>query len=297
MIPFDENHFCFSCSAQFSVFKRAAHCRNCGVCVCTNCTASWNKVCIPETYNIKGETTIKVCKSCDSLSKIFRRSLLESNYEDAITVYNTGNINLRCPFMANKSCEAMLPIHCAAEGGSLEILQWLVEVHFCPLKRIRTSNRNKSQHTDELITTSKGRSVLEIAMANQNVDILRYLVNDKDVDVAGIRDLGIALKALEAVLRTPYTVNTDTESQMTPVQRALAEPPGTPQRTTRITNGLPSFAISGIDDDDSSDGSAKFEANNTAVDSDDEQSLATTVHDAVSFASNCDCIIERFINS
>ncbi len=281
MAPYDENPFCFICSAQFSVFKRASHCRNCGVCVCNGCTTSWSKVCIPETYNIKGETTIKVCKSCDSLSKIFKRSILESNYDDAITVYNTGNINLRCPFMTSKGSEAMLPIHCAAEGGSLEILQWLVEIHFCPLKRIRTSNRNKSQHTDELITTSKGRSVLEIAMANQNVDILRYLVNDKNVDVTGVKDLGIALKALEAVLRAPpYIENDGSAGQLTPAQR-LAETPEV-ERTTRIENGLPSFAISGIDDTDSSDGSGKYDSK-IAMQSDDEESVATTVHDAVSY--------------
>lgn len=283
MLPFDENHFCFTCSAQFSVFKRASHCRNCGVCICNNCSVSWNKVCIPETYNIKGESSIKVCKTCDSLSKKFKRALLEADYEGAITIYNTGNINLRCPFVTNKGDEAMLPIHCAVQGGNLDILQWLVEVHFCPLKRIRTgNNKNKSEQADELITTSKDRSVLEIAMADQNVEILRYLVNERNIAVVGIRDLNVALKALEAVLRSSF-VEEDNEStnMLTPVQRAFAAGPETP-RLSRISNGLPSFAISQYDDSsDCSDDSSKNVAS-APMDSDDE-SVATTVHDAVSY--------------
>jgi hypothetical protein len=283
MMPFDENPFCYLCSAQFSVFKRAAHCRNCGVCICNTCSVGWNKVCIPETYNIKGETSIKVCRSCDTLSKQFRHALLDANYEYALSIYNSGNVNLRCPFTTNKGGEAMLPVHSAAEGGSLDLIEWLVEVHYCPLKRIRTGNRNKTQYADELITTSKGRSVVELAMANQNVEILRYFVCEKGLGFDGIRDLNVALNALEAVLKSPYTIhpNDQDEKSMTPIQKANSTLPPTPE-LARIRNGLPSFAISGIDEfSDSEDDSPRNDAID-GVDSDDDQSVATTVHDAVS---------------
>jgi len=293
MMPFDEHPFCFLCSTQFSVFKRAAHCRNCGVCICNNCSAGWNKMCIPETYNIKGAASIKVCTSCDSLSTMFRRALLDANYEDALIVYNTGNVNLRCPFTTNKGGESMLPVHCAAEGGSLDLLEWLVEVHYCPLKRIRTGNRNKTQHADELITTSKGRSVVEIAMANQSVEILRYLVCEKSIGFDGIRDLNVALNALEAVLKSPYMnhSNGDDDVSMTPIQRANSMAPPTPE-LTRIGNGLPNFAISGIDEfSDSEDGSPRNV--DCGIDSDDDKSVATTVHDAciICYANSIDCVI------
>jgi len=86
-------------------------------------------------------------------------------------------------------------------GVSLDLLQRLVYNHSCPIKRIRTRNkRKKSQNSDELITTSKGRNVVEIAMdGNTNVNILCYLVNEKNASVAGIKDLNLALRALEAV--------------------------------------------------------------------------------------------------
>jgi hypothetical protein len=177
----------------------------------------------------------------------------------------------------------MLPVHSAAEGGSLDLIEWLVEVHYCPLKRIRTGNRNKTQYADELITTSKGRSVVELAMANQNVEILRYFVCEKGLGFDGIRDLNVALNALEAVLKSPYTIhpNDQDEKSMTPIQKANSTLPPTPE-LARIRNGLPSFAISGIDEfSDSEDDSPRNDAID-GVDSDDDQSVATTVHDAVS---------------
>ncbi len=291
MLPFDEYPFCFLCSAQFSVFKRASHCRNCGVCICNGCSVSWNKVNIPETYNIKGETSIKVCKSCDSVSNLFKTALLEGNYANAIKIYNTGNINLRCPLVTNKGLESMLPIHCAAEGGSLDLLEWLVEVHFCPLKRIRTSNRIKNQHADELITTSKGRSVLEIAMANQSVEILRYLVCDKGISVDGVKDLTVALKALEAVLRAPQCNAED--MIMSSSERANAMAPPTPE-LARISNGLPNFTISAPDSfSESDDESPKNDNEMYGDDSDDDQSVATTVRDQciICYDNSIDCVI------
>lgn len=293
MMPFDEHPFCFLCSTQFSVFKRAAHCRNCGVCICSNCSVGWNKMCIPETYNIKAEASIKVCNSCGSLSKLFRRALLDANYEDALRVYNTGNVNLRCPFTTNKGGESMLPVHCAAEGGSLDLLEWLVEVHYCPLKRIRTGNRNKTQHADELITTSKGKSVVEIAMANKSVESLRYLVCEKSIGFDGIRDLNVALNALEAVLKSPYMNHSNDvdDNPMTPIQRANSMAPPTPE-LTRIGNGLPTFAISGIDEFSDSDDSSPINVG-FGIDSDDDESVATTVHDAciICYANSIDCVI------
>lgn len=280
MIPFDESPHCFTCDARFSIFRRASHCRNCGVCICNSCSNNWNKVCIPETYNIKNESTVKVCRSCNTLSRMFRSALLDGKYENAITIYNSGNINLRCPFATtSKGEESMLPIHCAVEGGSLELLQWLVDVHFCPIKRIRTKNgRTNAQNTDVLITTSKGRSVVDIAVKECNVEILRYLVNEKNASVTGIKDLNLALNALEAVLKTaPPTLDTP-----------LSLPPGlmTDLNTPKINDGLPTFEISGEDcavtDEESSCSEKKCEDEDQ-----DDQSVATTVRDAVSNRKSC----------
>ena len=58
------------------------------------------------------------------------------------------------------------PIHCAVLGGGLKLFLWLVYVNFCPMKMTRTGNRNNQQVTEELIKTSKKRSVFDIAMTD-----------------------------------------------------------------------------------------------------------------------------------
>ena len=291
MMPFDENPTCFMCDTKFTVLRRASHCRNCGVCICNSCSIHWHKLSLPETYNVKNESSMRVCKSCDTLSKQFRKALHDADYNAALIVYNTGNINLRCQFMSIKGSEAMLPIHCATEGGSLKLLQWLVDVHYCPIKRVRTSNRYKNQTNDELITTSKGRSLLEIAMSCQNVDILNYLVNVKQIGFESIKSLDVALKALEAViLAFPRRDDEEQEEQsesgiITPVH-GHKSPSLTfeVERSNRtpIRDGIPLYEMKSFDSDDESTDSSSNRSAEQYANSDDEESVATTVHDAVS---------------
>jgi len=206
MLPFTENPICFLCNGKFAVFRRAGHCRNCGVCVCNNCSTNWPSRMIPDTYNLKKESTVKICKSCDALSKSFKKSLLTGNYEDAVALYGTGNINLRTPFpVTSKKDEIMYPIHCAVEGGNTNVVRWLMDDHFCPIKLIRTGSGKRAKRgmtgTDVPILTSKGRSVMTIAMSGLKIDILRYLVIERDVSVYEAKDLMSSLRALEAALQ------------------------------------------------------------------------------------------------
>jgi hypothetical protein len=206
MMKFHDNETCFICKGKFAVFRRACHCRNCGVCICSSCSTSWPAKAIPETYNLKKETQVNVCKSCNYLSSAFKKALLEGDYEEAIAVYGSGNINLRTPFpqFSNKKEEVMYPIHCAVEGGNLSIVRWLMEDHFCPVKVIRTGGgakkTKKGGSQDYPILTSKNRSVLTIAMDNIHVKVLRYLVVDNGFSIYESKDLKGSLRALEAVL-------------------------------------------------------------------------------------------------
>lgn len=205
MLPFSENPSCFICTGKFAIFRRAGHCRNCGVCVCTACSTMWPAKMIPETYNLKKEAHVRVCKSCTQLSSAFKKALTDGDYEEAIAVYGSGNINLRTPFpqFSKKKDEMMYPIHCAVAGGNLDIVRWLVQDHFCPMKVIRTGSGGKPKRggsADQLILTSKNRSVLTIAMTGLYVDIMRYLVVDHGISIYDSKDLKSSLRALEAVL-------------------------------------------------------------------------------------------------
>lgn len=99
LLPFDKNSHCFICESKFTVIRRAAHCRNCGMCVCNSCSTRWSKHMIPETYNTKNQSSVKTCNTCNYLTTAFRHAILNGNFELAQRVYMTGNINLRCPFI------------------------------------------------------------------------------------------------------------------------------------------------------------------------------------------------------
>lgn len=204
MMMFEESSNCFVCKGKFAVFRRARHCRNCGACVCGGCTTTWPSKMLPETYNLKNESVVKVCKSCSYLTDSFRKALLKGDLDEAVEFYHTGNINLRCPLPAPsgaKKVEIMYPIHCAVQGGNLDIVRWLMDEHFCPIKLVKKGNgKGRKASDDTAIVTSKGRSVLNIALSGLKVDIIRYLVVDKAVDLYETKDLQLSLRALEAVL-------------------------------------------------------------------------------------------------
>ena len=107
MIPSSRSPCCVVCFKKFAVFKRAGHCRNCGVCICSNCTTFWSSRSVPETYNLKKESKIKICKTCDEHSASFKQALLLGNYHDAVELYDRGNINLRVPTHCRSKDEKM----------------------------------------------------------------------------------------------------------------------------------------------------------------------------------------------
>lgn len=61
-------------------------------------------------------------------------------------------------------------------GGNIHLLKWLVDQQCCPIKSVRVSGKSRDaagRYTP--IVTSKGRSLLGIAMENCYTQIVRYL--------------------------------------------------------------------------------------------------------------------------
>lgn len=319
MVSFDKSPNCFQCDSKFnSVFRRPAHCRNCGVCICSSCSSSWNKLMVPGTYNTKGSKTVKVCKTCDYLSVAFRRSLLDGNYDAALKVYMTGNINLRCPFFNVRSGQdIMLPIHCAASGGNLKLLSWLVDVHHCPLKMTNTGNRN-SNATQNMIKTSRGRTVLEIAIDEKRVQILQYLVNQKRVSVSS-SDRGKdvqALLALEAVLKampesSPRSSNRETRKSNTTARVTMRKKKSSSRKIVSKNYQSTLYNIPSDDENESNENELRHsfqpslddESNDAGLDDEllsedvnsrnDDESVSTTIKDpcVICYDSTIDCVL------
>jgi hypothetical protein len=86
----------------------------------------------------------------------------------------------------------------------LELLKWLVDDWCCPIKSVRVSGRSRdSSNSFTEIATSKGRSLLGIALENRNVGIVRYLVVDKGIQLSGEKDITMdtLCRNLDLVLR------------------------------------------------------------------------------------------------
>lgn len=91
-------------------------------------------------------------------------------------------------------------------GGNLDVLRWLVDTHGCPISLEKT-NVPPSQHKNYVVT-SKGRSVMDLAMTGrQKIDILRYLVVEKNLRVQDAKNPKLAVSALDALLRQPLQMD------------------------------------------------------------------------------------------
>ena len=89
---------CFICQSQYAVFRKPHHCKNCGVCICSSCSLQWPSKMVPATYNMKIKDVVNVCKACDWLCSAFRKALLNGEFDEAIALHATGNVNLTTPF-------------------------------------------------------------------------------------------------------------------------------------------------------------------------------------------------------
>ena len=158
---------------------------------------------IPDTYNFKKEGMVNACRSCDWLSTSFRLALLGGDHDRAVSLFSTGNVNLHTPF-ANVKGELFYPVHCAVLGGNLHLLKFLVDENCCPIRSIRVGGNSKESFNKVIpIVTSKGRSLLGIAMEGEKLNIVRYLVADKGLSLASEKDLTQELlcRNLEKLLR------------------------------------------------------------------------------------------------
>ena len=156
---------------------------------------------VPETYLNKKGNFVHVCRSCDWLSTSFRVALLEGDLDQSVAIHGIGNVNLHTPF-CNVKGELFYPVHCAVLGGNIRCLKFLVDIHCCPIKSVRvSSNGNSGKFTP--IVTSKGRSLLGIAMEKENIEMIRYLVLQKGAILSGEMDItpDMLARNLENVLR------------------------------------------------------------------------------------------------
>jgi len=197
---------CHICIKKFNkILRRPSHCKNCGVCVCTSCTVQWPKEMLPVTYHMnKRKRMFKVCVGCDWLNGAFRQACITGDLNKAVALQATGNVNTRTPF-ANVRGEHYYPVHCAVLGGNSIMFKWFIETLKCPINSSRrkspdVAHPNFAYIGNGQVLSSKGKSVLDLAMEAQELGILYYLIIEQGVSVMQYRNLRVALRTLEATL-------------------------------------------------------------------------------------------------
>jgi hypothetical protein len=92
----------------------------------------------------------------------------------------------------------MFPVHCAVLGGSMELLQWLVEGNLCP---ISVKNHPKTGRMLSVQTTV-GRTLLDLAMTGRpKINTLMYLIQ-KGLCVDDVKDSALVSKTLEVIMKS-----------------------------------------------------------------------------------------------
>ncbi|KAL3936142.1 MAG: hypothetical protein SGBAC_008476 [Bacillariaceae sp.] len=180
--PFKNNPICVMCSSQFAVFNRPHNCRNCGVVVCSKCTVIWSSKRFPSTYQTS-KSTHSVCLACDWSANNFQDAVLQGNLKKAVKLYESGNVNIRSPYISSKKKagqEIMHPIHMSIIGGNVALSRWLCKERYAP---VTTEVKSKGKLKSLPIGTSKGRTPLKLAIKLNNHDMLKFLVAELDVSL------------------------------------------------------------------------------------------------------------------
>ncbi|CAN0349486.1 unnamed protein product [Scytosiphon promiscuus] len=73
---------------------------------------------------------MRICKTCDTATEAFRKALLLGHTAVAMSAYSTGCVNLCRPYAIY---HGELPVYCAASGGNMGLLSWLVDEMGCQL--------------------------------------------------------------------------------------------------------------------------------------------------------------------
>lgn len=166
-----EQPACSRCGHTFGLLRRRHHCRNCGGCVCSTCCVTWPRASLPEQYFVDEHKRsndgagVRVCTACDGAVANFRAALLAGDVGAAYRAFDGGraNINLRRPFP--QADGALLPVHCAAAGGSLAALRWLAVDNYCAISG-----------PDALSLGRPRKSVLRVAIEQSAVDVMQWLL-------------------------------------------------------------------------------------------------------------------------
>ncbi len=187
------------------VMNRKKTCKNCGRWVCPQCSSKkWPRVMLPYTYVLdRSDPLVRVCDTCYDACKNFREALLRGDEFGAKQIYTMGCINLRTPHAMSQNER---PVHCAAHGGNLKLLIWLIEDRHC---QIFLDAEKKAALGD-----GSKRSVLAIAARLGNLGMVRYLLAVQKCNIREVTELPALWRIIDCLFKEEGKGRTTTPSPM-----------------------------------------------------------------------------------
>ncbi len=198
------------------LIRRKKHCKNCGRWVCPQCSQKkWPRSMLPYTYVLdKSDPNFRVCDTCYDACENFRQAILQGDEAAALQVYSMGCVNLRTPYPMYMNER---PVHCAAHGGNLRLLRWLIEDRHCP---IFLDNSKTVALGDKL-----RHSVLSKAARQGHLDMVYYLMKVQKCNISEVTELPPLWNIITDLLKEEGKVNAPpTTSSPLPLPFALPCP-------------------------------------------------------------------------
>lgn len=170
----------------------------------------------------------RVCAACDKESASFKAALIAGEVQQALLIFQNGNINLRSSFPFDKLTREK-PIHIAAASGSIPLVKWLIMDLLVPASNI--------------VTFDGKNTVMGYAAKNLDVDMLAWLVRTGACQVKEVKDAAVLAEALHATLQL-HTLDPDTERYVSSLEVASAEAAGDAGLGVRVQPGMSASSAS-----------------------------------------------------
>jgi len=178
--------------------------------------------------HLPGEKKARVCRGCQWAMEDFRAALRRGDAPGVRAAYATGVVNLRTPYTVHGG---EYPVHCAAAGGSLPLLAWLVDERGAFVRDPQSKQR-------PLFASDGITSCMSLAAVNGNLEMMRWLTQH-ECSVRDIVNLEHFYAATEKLLALPST-GTAGPLNSEPVAAALVDnarpPPFNPQQSVVVAS-------------------------------------------------------------
>lgn len=197
--------------------------------MCSSCGDTfWAAKALPAVFSRDGEGKLRICRPCNLSTKAFRSNLEKGNFRGALDVFRQGRIRTVAHAFGLSPVDGAFPIHCAAVGGSMDCIRWLVEAMGASVD----------------VKDGQGNNPMKLAVKFGRGEAMRYFAQSCHLKVEVVSDTKQLQKVLQCILEycpvplpgtlgdpatEPPGIATAVQNATLPVGRPVSHPPQGPR--------------------------------------------------------------------